>query len=201
MPFVTKNNVSFEIQRQGGYALGMTIRKDLSKRWSIESGLGLMNRDYNVAMRRTDTPALSREATIRVLAYDLPVSGLLYIRLGERLYTNVALGTMLTFFPSDLAQQQDNYTNLFVRNRRIMLGGIANIGLEYRTEKKGYFYLGASYQLPFANTYTSRLAYIYPNQTRLETDLKVYGDYLTIDLRYFFNNPPKEKEKSYWIED
>jgi len=61
-----------------------------------------------------------------------------------------------------------------------------NLGFEYRTKKFGYFYLGASYHLPFAPITTFAMSYEYP-PGNVVSIANVRGSYMTIDIRYFFN--------------
>jgi hypothetical protein len=69
---------------------------------------------------------------------------------------------------------------------------LANHGYELRTEKKGIFYLGASYHRPFTFIYKSFMFYRKPNET-ISGILDLSGNYFTIDFRYFFHEDPISK--------
>ena len=69
---------------------------------------------------------------------------------------------------------------------------LANLGMEYRTQQKGDYYIGASLHLPW-----SEIGRIYPkyedennnfnNQNFDERFfLEITGTFVTLDLRYFF---------------
>jgi hypothetical protein len=139
-------------------------------------------------MQRTDRndPAISQK--LKVSSYEIPANALLYIRLAEQLYINAAAGMSFDLFPSELKQSTENYENLILRSLRIMPAGIVNLGVEYRTPQSGYYYIGASYHRPVFNTFTATLQYKEGNNMLAATkNFPLYGDYLSIDLRYFFN--------------
>ena len=69
---------------------------------------------------------------------------------------------------------------------------LANVGWEYRTKSKGYWYIGASYHLPFIPIMTFAMSYEYPAGEHLKID-NIRGSYLTLDLRYYFHEKKKEK--------
>jgi hypothetical protein len=80
-------------------------------------------------------------------------------------------------------------------------GAIANLGMEYRTKKAGYFYLGATYQVPFAPIYRSKFQYLEDNYASEVQGIFLNGSYLTFDVCYFFHSKPiikkaKKKRKS-----
>ena len=71
---------------------------------------------------------------------------------------------------------------------------LANLGMEYRDEIKGHYYVGLSLHFPWNET-----GRIYPefsdgNNIFNDTDfddkffIEVPGSYVTLDLRYFFPN-------------
>ena len=67
---------------------------------------------------------------------------------------------------------------------------LANIGVEFRTEKDGIIYIGASLHRPW-----DEVGRIYPehndfNESAPSLDaryLEVLGNFVTIDFRYFFH--------------
>lgn len=79
----------------------------------------------------------------------------------------------------------------FFRVCRQKLGLLANVGFEYRTESRGYFYVGGSYHLPFRNIYNTFMIYDH-NSVSEQGFLQLNGNYLTIDLKYFFHEEPEK---------
>ena len=71
---------------------------------------------------------------------------------------------------------------------------IANIGWEYRTDKSGYIYLGASYHRPFSHM--AKEVILYNGNSRFErVELNLSGNYITVDIRYFFHEDAEKKKR------
>ena len=126
---------------------------------------------------------------------------------------NAAAGFNLTFFPSDIftTDKGQNDTDQYFQHSSLRLGfdgkpgpdgfiiggAITNLGFEYRTKKAGFFYLGATYQVPFAPIYRSKFQYR-EDEDRYQSEvqgLQLNGSYLTFDVRYFFHSKPIVKKK------
>ncbi len=108
---------------------------------------------------------------------------------------NASLGIAADMFASNIATSGYYFQTYSLRKSVINPGVIANIGWEYRTEKSGYFYLGASYHNPFSAIYLSRLEYDYNNKDEI-VETSLLGTYFTLDLRYFFQEDPIKKYKN-----
>ena len=175
----------------GGMAFGMVVRTGISKSISLEVGLDQITRRYDFTMAN-DTAGYDDAATVRYVGYELPVTCLVYIRLGERTWMNNALGASVDFYPSDAKRELANAQAYLFRRNWAQVGIVGNIGVEYRTEESGYFYLGATFHRPFGDmaqadaTWLDRYASYRPY--RMTTGLS--GSYLTMDLRYFFHEAP-----------
>jgi hypothetical protein len=122
------------------------------------------------------------------------------VPLAERLYMNAAAGLQMNFFPSDIYTFDTYYRHSGVRlglDYFLHGGGITNLGLEYRTKKYGYFYLGATYHIGFGDIYRSRIQYVNPDDNFYSSPatINLNGSYLTFDVRYFFHSQPLEKKE------
>lgn len=190
---VSEANLDFKLTNKIGYSAGMLIRYGLTKSWSLESGISFVRRNYELSILDNDInfEGLSRFA---VVGYEIPTRGLVYVRLGDKIYMNAAFGFSFNFYPSDVATGDDYFLHLSRRQSWVQTAGIANLGWEYRSEKSGTFYIGGSFHRPFGNMYTTRLRYITDAYfTDVTTELN--AAYLTFDLRYFFHEDPLKKEK------
>jgi hypothetical protein len=119
------------------------------------------------------------------------------------------------FFPSDIYttnEQSENELQYFEhygarlgfdgkrgQDGFIHGGGMLNLGMEYRTKKAGFFYLGGTYHVPFADIYSSRFLYTdesnpVPIDERVQ-EISLNGSYLTFDIRYFFHSQPLNKRE------
>lgn len=190
---VIQNNVNFTIRPEGGFCGGMVIRRGFTSQLSLETGINFTKRNYQLAIADADS-AFSGTSAFSIIAYEIPFEGLVFIRLGEKIFMDAAGGVSFSFFPSDIFTFDDYYKHSSKRISWIQPNLLANLGYEYRTEKNGYFYLGASYHLPFFNIYTSKILYE-SNATRETVSTKLSGNYLSIDFRYFFHEVPMKKKK------
>jgi hypothetical protein len=178
-----------QVELRGGYALGMLVRQGVSPAISIEAGINLVERNYQLAATN-DTNGISGRAALRWVGYEIPLLGLVYLRLGERMWMNNALGVSLDAYPSDALAGNDTLALAFLRRNWAQVAVVGNLGIEYRTPKSGYFYLGASYHRPFGDMVISQTRYR-QNGADFRGDVGISGTYLTLDLRYFFYEPAR----------
>ncbi len=187
---IDQDSVSFNIKQKFGYCLGMVVRYGVTKTVSFETGINYVKRNFDLNVT-TDT--VNESGDFGIVGYEIPLKGLVFIQLAKKLYMNGGAGISLDFYPSDISTQGDYYKHLGLRRRIMTPSYLANLGFEYRTEKSGYFYLGASFHRPFRDIFISYLQYEPILQgPRAETLLS--GNYLTVDIRYFFHDVPVEKK-------
>lgn len=180
-------------KQPSGHTFGMLIRRGYTKTISIETGINTTKRNYRMTI--TDS-AFSGTSGFSTLSYEIPFSILTFIRLGEHAFMNASMGTSLDMYPSDVASKDSYYNHISYRMRLFTPGLLANLGCEYRTEKSGYFYLGASYHRPLQKIYETHVNYLKTSQNPIAIDGYLTGAYITADLRYFFNSEPiKKKER------
>ena len=79
------------------------------------------------------------------------------------------------------------YTHTGFVDNKVGLGFNANLGFEYRTEKKGFFYLGGSARIPISNLFWLIADYRYEGHYQRLVG-GVDGSFLSIDFKYFFPN-------------
>ena len=180
-----------------GYSFGMVVRHGFTKMISIESGINYTRRNYNI-FGTSSYEYASDKADFGFISYELPVQGLIYIRVGEFVYMNASIGLGINFYASDVASKgENNYIDHYSeRARWINASFLSNLGLELRTKEQGYFYVGASLNTPFNEITATQLRYYYENNLSTKFDpIFLNGNYVTLDLRYFFN-PRIENKKS-----
>ena len=186
-----QNGVDFFIGLHSGFAGGMVIRRGITDRYSIEGGINYVKRKYSV---RVTDESFSEEATFGIIGYEIPLSGLVYIRLSEKFYMNASMGIAADMFASNLETFSSYFKTYSQRQSVITAGVIGNLGWELRTDKSGYFYIGASYHNPFSDIYLTRIEY--DNNNKQEAvEIPSAGTYLTLDLRYFFHEDPVKKRR------
>jgi hypothetical protein len=190
-----QNNITFSLNPKLGLGFGMVIRKGFTKSLSIETGINWIRRNYDLTISDVDSN-FAGTSSFKMVNYEVPILGLVYVQLGNNLFMNVSGGASFDIYPSDLRTFDNYFTNDLLRYSWIRTSLLANIGWEYRTEKKGYFYLGASLHRPFSKIFGEFVTYDYEELNRNETvffDLS--GNYITLDLRYFFHEEKLKKRK------
>jgi hypothetical protein len=188
---VYEDAASFKITPQSGYCMGMVIRMGLSETWSLESGINFVRRNYDLTM--SDSTG-SENTQFKLVSYQIPLQGLVFIQLSDQVFMDVSMGAAVDFYPSDVATYGDRFIHSCARRSWLSSSLLANIGWEYRTEESGYFYVGASYNRPFKpimRSFFKRPTTDYGPEEYI--DLK--GNYLTVDLRYFFHSDPMRRNK------
>jgi hypothetical protein len=200
---VTQSGIDYELNQQLGYSFGGALRFGMTKWLSLESGISFVRRNFTTTVADVES-SFYDTVGFRVVGYEIPITGMVFVRLADRVYMNSAFGLALDMFPSDVGNGNSN--DFYQVSRRRGFGNeqsfmtwsklalVANIGFELRTESSGYFYIGGSYHRPFRTIYDTHLFYTNSAGTEHRTMLQMSGNYLTLDLRYFFHEEPKEKK-------
>lgn len=186
---------NFKLTPKYSNSFGMVIRNKINKTFSIESGLNYTQRNFKLSVSNPHPHFVNDFTTFGMRSYELPIQLLTYVRASKYWYLNVAFGISHNVLASDIFSYGEE-TEAYFQNTFRKSGGyralLANIGMEYRTEKKGYYYFGTSLHRPW-----EAIGKIYP-EVKLGNDplmnfnydqtfsLDMLGNFVTIDLRYFF---------------
>lgn len=184
----------FELKPQYSYSLGMVVRKGLNKTFSLESGINYIQQNYRIDMQHGSL-ALDDFTEFGIRSYEIPLQALVYVQVAPNWYLNTAFGLSSNIIASDVFSSGEKDPEFFqntFRRRRHQTALIANIGAEYRTQSKGFYYLGISLHRPWKD-----IARVYPeyngvyNFNNLAPNeesyyLELLGNFLTLDIRYFF---------------
>jgi hypothetical protein len=190
----TEGAVDFTITPTNGYGFGMVIRRGFNEQFSLEAGINYTKRNYDLTIA-VDSLDFSGTSDFSYVIYEIPVLGLLYVRLGENTYLNNAFGINFNFLPSDWESFDTYFRHRSYRESWMIPALQANVGFEYRTYESGFFYLGFSFHRPFANLTRAGVAYRENQQDQEITYFDIPGNYLTMDIRYFFHEEPERKFK------
>jgi len=180
---VIQNNVNFTIAPKLGYSWGMVIRKQFASKLSFEGGINYLKRKYIFGVDDLDS-SFATTAEFAIVEYEIPLSAMVHVRLGERIYMNNSAGLSLNMFKRSEVEYVDDVSYTFIRKSWMNFALIANIGWEYRTESSGYFYLGSSYQLPFTKVISMSADYT-KNIGIEEFDTDMNLGFFTVDLKYY----------------
>lgn len=200
---LSQNGIDYTVDQRIGFAFGGVLRFGITNWLSLESGISFARRNYSLLLAHEELANFDT-ANYGIIGYEIPISGLVFVRLSDEIYMNTSFGMAMDMFPSEVGSEGNG--DFFQRSFRrgygannsylnwLKLGLLVNIGFEYRTEESGYFYIGASYHRPFSPIYDTQFNYIFGNQLD-EGSIPITGNYLTIDFRYFFHEEPREKKK------
>jgi Outer membrane protein beta-barrel domain len=191
---VDKDFLQLSILPKTGYAFGMVIRRGITEKISFETGINYVKRNYELTLK-SDSLNYSEKSTFGIVGYELPLQGLVYIRWSKNLYMNNALGLSMDFLASDVRTYGSEFAHLSEKESFLKMALLANIGFEYRTKDKGYFYLGATYHRPFSDIIKTRVTYNIGN-VPYNIGSNINGTYFTLDLRYFFHEKPNKSSKT-----
>jgi hypothetical protein len=180
-----------------GYTFGAIARIGLSKSFAIETGITQVHRNYRVDVAIPDS-AINCSQQLSFVNYDVPINGLVYVQMAEKWYMNALLGLSINQYPTDVRDSilPGQGKKIWVEGRRTnrtYFAANAGIGWEYRTLKKGTFYLGFSAKVPFKPVIFGVTIF---NQSGTGNKISSYkpitAGYFTIDFRYFFPTPKKK---------
>ncbi|MFN5369836.1 MAG: hypothetical protein ACK5B6_00085, partial [Bacteroidia bacterium] len=96
---INDGGFAYTIRQNTGFSGGMIIRKGFEKNVSLEFGINYCRRNFGVQSQLADTTS---NLQFTVIGYEIPVSGLFFVRLSERWFMNVSGGFCLNMFPSDV---------------------------------------------------------------------------------------------------
>ena len=175
------------IELKGGFAFGMNVRVGVTNSISLETGISQIRRAYDFTIVN-DTSGYTGSDRVRFTGYEIPVQGAVYIRLGQKTWMNAALGASIDMYPSDVQRDVERGRIYMFRYDWVRFGILGNMGVEYRTDKSGILYLGASYHRPFNDMAIAEFTYYAPNFFPYSMRTALNGTYLTLDLRYYFHD-------------
>ena len=183
----------FNLKPKYSNSFGMVIRHKINKTFSVESGLNYTQRNFKLSIINSDIN-LADLTNFGMRSYEFPIQLLTYVRASENWYLNIAFGISYNILASDIFSYGEEKNNFFFQNTYRKNEGysalLANVGMEYRTESKGYYYFGASLHRPW-----KAIGRIYPEYddktNKFNEDKEFYfdmlGNFVTIDFRYFFS--------------
>lgn len=184
---------SFNLKPRIGQSIGMNIRKNITNVIAFETGINFVQRRYKLEV---ESENISDYSNFTIRSYEVPLQFLTYVRVSDNWYLNGSFGLSYNVFASNIFSEGEEsfffYQNT-IRRKKGQSSFIANIGTEYRTKEKGYFYFGLSLHSPFKS-----IVRVFPefddglNEYNVSAPsqnsdyLELNGNYFTVDLRYFF---------------
>ena len=137
------DSINYSLVQKTGFVYGMEIRIGIYERFSLHTGINQIRRNFKVDVYNADT--IFSDSSLKFSSYEIPffVSG--YVKIAKNLFLNGNLGMYTEFYPTNISIPHI-YGKRYHWAQFSLAGGP---GLELRTEKNGYFYLGASFKTHF----------------------------------------------------
>lgn len=188
---VSKEGMKSTITQTPGYSFGGVVRVGITELIALETGINFNQRYFSINGSLADSGIFVTNS-LGFIQYDIPINGLFYIKLSKKWYANASLGIAAGFKPTNIATLNNISGSKFfyhtgVVDKKASLDLNGNIGVEFRTKKKGFFYLGTTVRLPTKPLFI--YVATYKNQGYKVTQYgDVSGAYIGVDFRYFFRN-------------
>ena len=162
-------------------------------KFSAEFGINYTTRNFILEIQNADLN-LKDKTFFNLRSYELPLQLLAYIQISDLWYLNTAFGISHNVLASDIFSEGEKNEN-YLQNTYRRNGGykalLANIGVEYRTDKIGDYYFGISLHrpwIPIAKTYPVFKNNNTSNDPILDNSkIDIPGNFVTFDLRYIFS--------------
>lgn len=189
---LNKDGYYTKLSQKLGYSFGGTVRAGITKLIALETGINFNERHFDLEMSYADSNSYATD-DLTFIEYDIPINGLVYIRLADQWYMNASLGVAMTFKPTDVRVVNKPggyhyYSHIGLVDRKTGFALNANVGFELRTKKSGFFYIGGSGRVPFTPLFNLIADYSYQSANEIRVIGEVDGSFLSIDFKYFFPN-------------
>lgn len=185
--------LDYIISQELGYSFGMNIRIGFTDMWNLEMGINYVKRNFTYSMIDNQT-GFKASDEFSIIGYEVPVLALLNVQLDKQIFMSTSFGPSFNMFPSHVASGDQVFSQLSLKSSWLQLALQANIGWEYRTKNSGSFYLGGSFHRPFKEIYLTQIKYTAETYTD-KTIGRLSGNYLTVDLRYYFQDDESKSKK------
>ena len=113
------DSINYSIVQRSGFSFGGLIRKGFSKTLSAETGIIYTKRNYDITLKDS---SFTGSGNYSIVGYEIPLTALANIQLGQELWMNAGLGPGFEYYPSDIYTEQDYYRHYGARDLRVASG-------------------------------------------------------------------------------
>ena len=104
------NNSNLKLENKLGYNFGMVLKTDLSKAFSLESGIVFYQRNFRLTGYSSNQSSVLRDtSSFSYISYGFPIKSIVYVQLGNDFYMRNSIGFNLDFYASAVASKGNNY--------------------------------------------------------------------------------------------
>lgn len=185
-------NFTLDFSSLVGGSYGVTIRKGITKLIAFETGINYVKRTYQLKSAYADS-SYNWSTSLSFISYEIPLNALVYIQMGKKTFANVSMGTFLNYSPSFVHKELvitglNKFNHFGITRSKANFCFNTSVGVEYRTEKSGFFYFGGSAVVPIIPIFDLYSEYNYGTNTIRQFKSPIAGSYLSIDVKYIFQN-------------
>lgn len=179
------DNLHIEIRSLFGFLIGMNIRKQFTSTLAIESGLGMVERNYQLTVQHLITQKESPPIQYGILAYQIPLKAMIRLPSSDNSYFSTSLGIQLDLYPSDVFAFDEQWQVETIRKNWMQGSFLANFGWEIHTHHHGIFYTGLSFTRPFVPPFSTLVG----ENAALNgiSTLELNAAYFALNFRYYLN--------------
>ena len=185
------NNSKITLSTKIGYHFGMMIKTNYSKKFSIESGINFLRRNFDLS-GSSDVTGDEDNADFGYISYGFPTKAIVYIQLSDKSFLNTSLGASLDFYASAVNSKGENDFIFQYSERAKWINGsiLADLGVEWRVDY-GAFFLGAGVNIPITTIAVTNLKFHYDesdynNKIDSYDPIFLRGNFFNLKIKYFF---------------
>ncbi len=184
------NNSQITLSSKIGYHFGMIIKTNYNKKFSIESGINFLRRNFDLS-GSSNVTSLKDNADFGYISYSFPTKAIVYIQLSDKSFLNTSVGASLDFYASDVESKGEKYfiDHISYKDKWINGAILADLGVEWRGGY-GAFFLGAGVNIPITTIAVTNLKFHYDESdynNKIDTYNPVFlrGNFFDIKIKYF----------------
>lgn len=179
------------ITQMVGRSLGAHLRRHYGERFGLETGIFYTQRSFLIDMSVPDSNIFS-STDIRFITFDVPLNGMLFLKMSEKIYANTGLGIGMTYKPSNVGvvsnpSGKHQFAHGGLIDQKFTFNVNGHIGFELRTYEDGILYLGGVARVPFSPLFRFQSKYQYGNNSVINF-ANFNAGWLGIELKYYFHN-------------
>lgn len=176
------DGVNFATYTNFGYNGGVSIRRAITKKISVESGISFTQRNYSTII--TEENNTLDQLDFRIIAYEVPFKAVFQVQLDRKWKMGGFAGFVCDLYPSNVGTFGDNYYMRGFYRNWIQPASSFGVGWERKLNKGAFVYFGFDYHLILNNyNYVERIAE--SGNEFATASMGLTGNYLAADIRIY----------------